>query len=166
MIGEVMDYCNNHFLYRQELGDYTFVNSTKKIEGDFTTDYYVKGSYIYVCGALAPENNSAFKLTAVNAAYLTCDTTTLVDEDSTDKYTVYVYSCKIPNSFLSLVSDIETWEADNASLAGVSSESVGHYSTSYGEGVSKGGGWQGAFAGRLAEFSALFSDLGDSYVSY
>jgi len=160
MIGEVMDYCNNHFIDEIDSGDFAFVNSTSKITGTFTEDHYVVGSYIYVTGAKVPQNNNAFKIVEVDATYLVVDSSDLVDEDSTDKYTVYIMSCRIPNSFLSLVTDIDTWNTSNSAKAnGVASEKIDDYSINFGDAIKNGGGWQGAFGGRLREFKSIFSDL-------
>ena len=161
MIGEVMDYCNNHFIDEIDSGDFAFVNSTSKITGTFTEDHYVVGSYIYVTGARAPQNNNAFKIVEVDATYLVVDSSDLVNEDSTDKYTVYILSCKIPNSFLSLVTDIGTWSTKNgASNQGIKSVKIDDYSVTMGDGLANGGGWKSAFNGSLSQFRAIFDDLG------
>ncbi len=158
MIGNIMDYCNNHFIDKTESGNYEFDAVNSKIIGEFTTDYYAVGSYIYVLGAKVPDNNTAFKITDVNASYLEVDGT-LVDEDSTDKYTVRIISCQIPKSFIDLVSDITTYTTNATVPQGVASEKIDDYSISFGDGVKNGGGWQGAFKSRLAEFRSVFDDL-------
>ncbi len=160
MIGEVMDYCNNHFIDEIESGYYEFDNANAKIIGTFTVSHYIVGGYIYITGSKVPQNNNCFKITEVNASYLVVDSTALVDEDSTDKYTIYVLTCRVPNSFLSLVTDIETWYPSNSAKAnGVASEKIDDYSISYGDAVKNGGGWQGVFNGRLSQFRSLFDDL-------
>ena len=157
MIGDVMDYCKKHFIKNEISGDFVFDATAKTITGDFDTDDYVIGGYIYVLGSIL--NDTAYKLTAVSSTALTVDGT-LYDENSTDKHTVKIFGLKPPRAFLSLAEDIKSWvDKYGAGAAGIASEKIDDYSVAFGAGVQNGGGWQAAFAGRLGEYRSLYNDL-------
>ena len=158
MLAQVMNACNNHFWKTRERSDLAFV--ADGITGTFENTYFV-GQYVHVVGSYM--NDGVYKVTGVATSKLTLDAT-LTAENSSDFVTLY--GCGVPSDFLSVVSDIDTWVTGNSGKEGVSSESIGSYSVSYGTG-SDGqttNNWKSAFDGRLKPYKQVFETF-DAYVT-
>ena len=153
MINKVMTYLNNYFykissttgLKVSDNIELTFTNSTSKIAGSFDLTYKV-GMYIRVSGS--DLNDNIYKITAVGVDEITVDGT-LVDETEE----AYIYQLTPPQDFIELVTEITTWNTNNASSQGVASESIDDYAISFDN--SNGTGWQGAFSNRLATYRKM-----------
>ena len=150
MIAQIMKYCNNHFWRSYERNNFAIVEDG--ITGTFT-ETYLAGQYIHIVDSYL--NDGVYKITAVSSVKLTLDAT-LIAEDTDDYITVY--GCKVPSDFLSLVTDIETWQTKNSGLEGVASESIDSYSVSFASGIDGliGNTWQNAFKSRLSTYRAMY----------
>lgn len=145
-----MNYCNNHFWRSSECDNFTIVSDG--IEGDFDNTYLV-GQYIHVKQSYL--NDGVYKITGVTSSKLTLDAT--LQAEDTDDY-ITVYGCKVPGAFLSIVTDIESWQAKNTGTEGVASEIIDGYSISFasGPGGVVGNTWQNAFASRLSTYKQIY----------
>ena len=149
MIADIMQECNNYFPHTNEYGVYTIAPttaSTSTISGTFA-DTYLVGQYIYIRGSVL--NDGVYQISVVGSASLTVSGV-LQAETTTDG--IWIFGLKPPSNFLTLVSDITTWQATNSGKDGIASESIGRYSVSF----KNGGGWQDIFRSRLNMFRSMY----------
>ena len=159
MVTEMMEYCNNHFLISVENIEITFVDTTGvyTIEGDFA-ETYLAGQYIYISGSIL--NDGAYKISIVATGVLTVVELVLAEvSGDTD-----LFGCKVPKAFITLSSEIDTWNTDNAAKAGTAAEKIDDYQINFFATVSSGGGWIKAFESRLIQYKAAFDDV-EKYLS-
>lgn len=143
-----MEYCNNFFVSTCESGSFEIVSDG--IQGTFE-EAYIVGQYISLDNTFL--NDGVYMITAVSDTKLTLDAT-LSTESSSDYY--YIFGLKIPTTFLSLVTDIATY--DSNTVYGIKSESQGNRSVTYGNGESNGNTWQSAYMSALAPYKQMYSD--------
>jgi hypothetical protein len=148
MINQIMHECNNYFPRSSEYGTYVIapLSASSTVTGTFADDYLV-GQYIYVKGSVL--NDGVYKISAVGSGVVTVSTV-LQAETTIDP--IWIFGLKVPNDFLSLVTEITSWQADNSGKDGIASESIGRYSVSF----QNGGAWQNVFASKLNMFRCMY----------
>ena len=153
MIEQVMDSINNHFVRDFDVDDFEIVSDG--IVGSFSSTYLI-GMYVLIKHSLL--NDGVYEITGVTDDKITVDAT-LKAENTGESIVVYALTPK--KSFLDLVTEIETFVANDESV-GVASESLGDYSVSYG----KEGSWQSVFRKKLNTYRKVYSDLDRWYYEY
>ena len=156
MISQIMNYCKNHFVRSKERKS-TFAIVNDGIEGVFSEKYIV-GQYIWIRESIV--NDGVYKITNVDLnSKLTLDAT-LTSEDVESEF-ITVYGLAVPNAFLDIVTDIESWKTANAGKEGVASESIDDYSISFGTGSNgaMANTWQVAFESRLTAYKQVFETV-------
>lgn len=144
MLTEVCTEIKNYFSYRRDrhAGEY------KIVDGQFVPRVDLKSDYFAVFGSM--KNNGVHKVSDND----------LIDED---EFTGAVWVMTPPAAFLSLVDDIEAWQAkygatDSEAMSPFNSESFGGYSYTKSTGAESTRGslapqsWQSAFANRLCMY--------------
>ena len=151
MLSELLQYLKRWYVCTLETKEFDIV--ADGIEGDFTETYLV-GQYISIDGSVL--NDGVYKLTEVTASKLTVEETLLPESVNT----IYLWALAIPRDIISLSETIKTYV--DGSTDGVSSESQGNRSVSYG-GTSS---WTSVFSSRLSSYRSVVSDketFGNSY---
>ncbi len=124
-------------------------------------------------GVIVPEN-SLGELSLLNGQYIRIvgsvlnDGVWLFDEEGIEglrdeTFDGAIWSLAIPQAVVEISAEIEAWQAkyggaDSAAMSPFNSESFGGYSYSKSnntEGSAGAGGWQSAFAGRLAQWRKI-----------
>jgi len=140
---------------------YDFANAivADGISGSFDSNDFIAGMYVLIKNSLL--NDGVYKVSGVASNKLTVDAT--LQAESTDRI-IKVYGLAIPPDLVSLVSDIESYVADNP-YSNVSSESLGDYSISYGTNAdgASASDWYNAFKSKLSHYQRFYSDL-DSFI--
>lgn len=151
MLNEILNYLNNYF----QDNDYSYTidctfTGNDTIEGDFA-DTFLVGEYIRIRDTRL--NDGVYLISAIDDTSITIDTTVDYIIRTEAEVSTRLVKADIPRDFISLVSDIETYNTNNTT-AGATSESIDDYSVSY-DSDTISGGWQGAFKGKLARFKKM-----------
>lgn len=146
MILDVMDKINNHFLKSVEVKSFEIV--ADGIIGDFSETYFPD---MYVLIKNSYRNNGLYKITTVEDTKLTVEET-LKPEVSDDN--IFLYACSPPDNFLSIVSDIESYNA--TTNGGVKSKTTQDLQVVYNGDDS----WYNVFKSQLKQYRKVYSDLG------
>jgi len=153
MLNQIIEYLKNYFQdndYCYQI-DCTFNAGANTITGDFE-DTFFAGEYIRIKDSRL--NDGVYLISSIDDTTITIDATVDLLISDEPEISVYVIKAKLPPDFLSLVSDIASWETSNSGLEGIKSESIDGYSVSFSDN-SASGGWQGAFTGRLSKYRKM-----------
>jgi hypothetical protein len=153
MIEQVMRFCKNHFPRSKERKKFTFVSDG--ITGTFT-ETYVIGQYIWVRESFV--NDGVYQIIEKTSSKLTLNATLTSEE--TNGYST-VLGLHVPNDFLSLVCDIESWVTNNGGREGIVSEKIDDYSVNYGKNATgqMANTWQIAFGDRLVPYKQVYETV-------
>jgi hypothetical protein len=146
MINQVLNYINNRFLNYsyQSLIDSTFT-APDTIDGVFT-DTFMAGEWVEISGTRL--NDGIYLVSAIADDSMTVSTSydkLIIAEVETED--VLYIKCEIPSELVSLVATIKTY--DDSAEVGLSSESQGGRSVSYGSGDSS---WTSVFSSKLSQW--------------
>lgn len=141
MIYDVLKYLNNFFARSVESSNVVSVNTDTVVTANGT---YLVGQYVLIHSIL---NEGVYKVKAIGTNQITLEGA-LVQESN-----MYLLALVIPKPLLTLITDIQTYDASN--VDGISSESQGARSISY---VS-GSGWVSVYQAKLRPYKRIYSDL-------
>ena len=142
MIEQICAFIHNYFVYSRYSGTFTIQN------GSIELPFLVEGQYYRICGS------------RLNDGVYQYGVGVLRDET----WDGVIWEMRVPQSFLTLVGEIEAWQAKyGAAVSGpYQSESFGGYSYTLKGGTNAGGGadsdaatWRGVFKSRLNEWRKL-----------
>jgi len=133
VIEEVLAYLNNYFVYTHAPSIFIDCDATAKTitlaDTDYTWDDYALDpkvdQYIRVEGSRL--NDGVYKVTAVSETSVTVDTTLIDEESDEDLDHVTIYELAIPQTLLSLVTEMIAWSGTN----NIKSEKLGPHSITY-----------------------------------
>ena len=135
-VGDVMRACRNYFPASFTHGAWTIT------DGLLTPDLAVKpGGWIAVTGS--ERNDGVYQL----------DDSGGVPGATDESFTGSVWRLRPPRAFIALCEEIAAYDAAHPAST-VASESFGEYSVSL-----SGGGWEAAFAARLAPWRRMFAEV-------
>lgn len=141
-LGAVMAYCRNYFERGFVEGDFTIA------DGRISPD--VKTLYVYISGSAY--HDGVYRLIdGMIAEPQAC----MPDESFHGR----VWMLHPPSAFMELFCNIEQYDQKNP-VGALQSESFGEYSYTRAS-TNQGGahGWQGAFAGQLARYMRMFTEV-------
>ncbi|MCK4329301.1 hypothetical protein KAX02_05610 [candidate division WOR-3 bacterium] len=132
-IEEILAYLNNYFVYAHAPSIFIDCDATAKTislaDTDYTWDDYALDpkvdQYIRVEGSKL--NDGVYKVTAVDTTSITVDATLIDEESDEDLDHVTIYELAIPQTLLSLVTEMIAWSGTN----NVKSEKLGPHSVTY-----------------------------------
>ena len=146
MLNEILNYLNNYFADT----DYSFetactFTASDTIAGDFA-DTFIVGEYILIEGSRV--NDGVYLIKAIDGTSITIDLTVDYVITTEPETTMTLTKCYIPQDLISLIAEINTFNAN--STDGIASESQGQRSVSYVSGGNGTSGWINAFSPRLS----------------
>lgn len=139
----------NNFYVRDHCDVLTMLNRKITVEDE---SLFVVGQYLLILGSLT--NDGVYKIKAISGNELELDIEFNLLTQATDEITVC--SLAIPKSLLDLVTQIETYDANND--GSIQSESLGDYSVSYGAKESNAS-WNVVFKQKLAPYKKAYLNL-------
>jgi len=149
MINEIMEQINNYFSRTVESNTSVITGST--ITGSFT-ETYITGQYIRLQHTIL--NDGVYKVVSQIGNVVTVEES-LLDESPEDSY--LIWGLAPPKDFLTLVTEIDTYTTAQTNV-GVTSESQGERSVSYGGSSGGSSSWQSVYQSRLSRYRKLFND--------
>lgn len=144
MIDRIMNECNNHFASTIE---YATAIVSDGITGTFA-ETYITGQYVYLVGTRL--NDGVYQVASATGSKITITGATLIAEATNDLKVVI--GCAVPKAFVDLVTEISTWQTNNANKDGLASETISRYSVSY----KNGGGWSEVFRSKLDAWRCIY----------
>ena len=133
ILEEVLGYLNNFFVYAHAPSVFIDCDATAKTislaDTDYTWDDYALDpkvdQYIRIEGSRL--NDGVYKVTAVSETSVIVDTTLIDEESDEDLDHVTIYELAIPQTLLSLITEMIDWSGTN----NVKSEKLGPHSITY-----------------------------------
>ena len=140
VIEEVLANLNNYFVYSHAPSIFIDCDATAKTislaDTNYTWDDYALDpkvdQYIRIEGSRL--NDGVYKVTAVDTTSVTVDATLIDEESDEDLDYVTIYELAIPQTLLSLVDEMVSWEASSSSpvtVGNIQSEKLGPHSITY-----------------------------------
>ena len=153
MLNEVIESLNNYFIkYELGVAQYSFTKdvtftSTGTLGGDFTSTF-IAGEYILIEDTRL--NDGIYKISSNSDTEITIDTTLDITISTEAEISATLTKLYIPKQLIALIAEIKTYNSNTTD--GISSESQGSRSVSYGNGQT---GWKNAFKSRLEKYKKL-----------
>jgi len=148
MIYEIMAQIKNHFIRTLESST-SYAIVADGIEGSFSRTY-ITGQKIMIETEFGI-NDGVYTVASATGSKITVDEAMTAEPASM----TYVYGLRVTPDFLSIVSEIETWQTNNGGHEGVASEKIDDYSIANEAG---GSSWTTAFRSRLNSYRKMSDD--------
>lgn len=147
MLNELCGYLRNYFDRERYFGDFTISGGVITPSLDLGL---LENQYIRIVGSVLNDGVYQYKAAGIQGL-------------SDESFNGSIWSLAIPKEVVVIDKEIDAWQAkyggvDSASMSPFTNESFGGYSYTKGSGNADGesaGGWQSAFANRLAQWRKI-----------
>lgn len=150
MMYEVMNSINNHFVNTKEKSKFTIVADGIESESNFS-NVYLPGQYILIKNSIL--NDGVYKVASFNSNKITVEEVLLPEV----LQSIYIFGLRVPKDFVTLVSNMKSWQDKNNCNLGVSSEKIDDYQINYNDKTSEG--YLKIFEKQLNTYRRLYSDV-------
>ena len=144
----VMKYLKNYFFNFKEYGEYSILNNTIEVRGNYLT-----GQYIMIKDSIL--NDGVYKIAKVENNIIT-----LEEELNTELFTGYICSLSVPNEFVTLCEEIKKFNEKHVKTNIVSESYPMGYS--YSKSTSTNGKpttWEQVFSSELYSYRKIYDDF-------
>ena len=140
----IMKYLNNYFYNFKEYGEYSILNNTIEVKGE-----YLIGQYILIKDSIL--NDGIYKITKVEN-----DIITLEENLNTELFEGYICSLSVPKDFIEICEEIKKYNSKQVKTDIVSESFPGGYS--YSKSTINGdlSSWKDVFKNELSSYRKIY----------